>query len=85
MSTWTEICIKRCLLIWCCLKKIPATAGNIILQQDGAKLHLQEDDEAFETKVTELFRNPDARPTEHPSGVTLSMTVLSFTVRRGQC
>jgi hypothetical protein len=41
-------------------KKMPATAGNIILQQDGAKSHLQEDDEVFKAKVMELFGDPNA-------------------------
>jgi hypothetical protein len=41
-------------------KKMPAHAGNIILQQDGAKSHLQEDDEVFAAKVTELFGNLNA-------------------------
>jgi hypothetical protein len=41
-------------------KKMPASAGNIILQQDGAKSHLQEDDEVFNAKVMELYGDPNA-------------------------
>jgi hypothetical protein len=37
------------------IKKMPATAGHIILQQDGAKSHLQEDDEVFKAKGMELY------------------------------
>jgi hypothetical protein len=41
-------------------KKMPATAGPIILQQDGAKSHLQEDDEVFKAKVMELYGDSNA-------------------------
>ena len=41
-------------------KKMPASAGNIILQQDGAKSHLQEDDEVFKAKVMELYGDSNA-------------------------
>jgi hypothetical protein len=41
-------------------KKMHASAGNIILQQDGMKSHLQEDDEAFKAKVMELYGDPNA-------------------------
>jgi hypothetical protein len=41
-------------------KKMPATSGPIIPQQDGAKSHLQEDDEVFKAKVMELFGYPNA-------------------------
>jgi hypothetical protein len=40
-------------------KKMPVNT-NIILQQDGAKSHLQEDDEVFKAKVTVLFGYPNA-------------------------
>jgi hypothetical protein len=41
-------------------KKMPATAGNIILQQDGANSHLPEDDWVFKAKVMELYGDPNA-------------------------
>jgi hypothetical protein len=40
-------------------KKMPVNT-NIILQQDGAKSHLHEDDEVFKAKVIELYGNPNA-------------------------
>jgi hypothetical protein len=40
-------------------KKMPVNT-NIILQQDGAKSHLQADDEVFKAKVTELYGDPNA-------------------------
>jgi hypothetical protein len=42
------------------IKKKILVNTNSILQQDGAKSHLQEDDEVFKAKVTELFGNPNA-------------------------
>jgi hypothetical protein len=41
-------------------KKMTATAGNVILQQDGAKSHLKEQNEACIAKVTERFGDPNA-------------------------
>lgn len=40
-------------------KKMPID-NNIILQQDGAKAHLPDDDPLFAAKVTELFGDPTA-------------------------
>jgi hypothetical protein len=40
-------------------RKMPMN-NNIIMQQDGVKSHLQEDDEVFKAKVTELFADPIA-------------------------
>ncbi|KAG7365642.1 hypothetical protein IV203_025083 [Nitzschia inconspicua] len=41
------------------VKKMPID-NNIILQQDGAKAHLPDDDPLFAAKVTELFGDPTA-------------------------
>jgi hypothetical protein len=40
-------------------KKMPMN-NNIMVQQDGAKSNLQEDDKVFRAKVGELFGNPNA-------------------------
>jgi hypothetical protein len=40
-------------------KKMPVNI-NIMLQQDGAKSHLQEDDEVFKAKVMEMYGDLNA-------------------------
>jgi hypothetical protein len=61
-------------------KKMPATAGHIILQQDGAESHLQEDDDVFKAKVMEMYGDPDAvklytQPAQSPD---LNIIALGF-------
>ncbi|KAG7345259.1 hypothetical protein IV203_032790 [Nitzschia inconspicua] len=41
-------------------KKMPPSDRNFVLQQDGARVHLSDDDPSFKAKVTELFGNEDA-------------------------
>jgi hypothetical protein len=42
------------------IKKKILVNTNMILQQEGMKSHLQEDDELFIAKVTEMFGDPNA-------------------------
>ncbi|KAG7339351.1 hypothetical protein IV203_025580 [Nitzschia inconspicua] len=41
-------------------KKMPPSDRNFVLQQDGARVHLSDDDPSLKVKVTELFGNEDA-------------------------
>jgi hypothetical protein len=61
-------------------RKIPTTAGNTILQQDGGKSHLQDNDEVFKAKVMELHGDQNVvklntQPTHPPD---LNMNDLGF-------
>jgi hypothetical protein len=61
-------------------KKVSASAGHVILQQDRAKSHLPEDDEVIKAKVMELYGDPNAAKlyTQPAQSADLNVNELGF-------